>query len=61
MDLSAKIEDVSKAAQLGDATLLKEILQLQPALANTENSDGITPLGYAAHYGHVETLQVLLE
>jgi ankyrin repeat protein len=61
MDLTTNIEYVFQAALSGDAARLKEILQLQPALANTENSDGLTPLGYAAHYGHVETVQVLLE
>jgi ankyrin repeat protein len=61
MDLNAKIEDVSQAAQLGDSTRLRELLEIQPTLVNTENKDGLTPLGYAAHYGHIETVKVLLE
>src|SRR4051812_21685375 len=61
MELHEKIEEVSQAAQLGDATRLREILEIQPTLVNTENTDGLTPLGYAAHYGHIETVEVLLQ
>jgi uncharacterized protein len=61
MDLKTKIEEVSQAAQLGDATRLKELLQVEPILVNTENTDGLTPLGFAAHYGHIEAVQVLLD
>jgi ankyrin repeat protein len=61
MESHEKIAEVSQAAQLGDATRLREILEIQPTLVHTENTDGLTPLGYAAHYGHIETVQVLLE
>jgi uncharacterized protein len=61
MDLNVTIKDVSQAAQQGDATKLNELLRDQPALVNTEDTNGLTPLGYAAHYGHIQTVQVLLE
>ncbi|WP_442603152.1 ankyrin repeat domain-containing protein [Paenibacillus sp. KN14-4R] len=61
MELKQWIEDVFQAAQTGDATSLTMILQTQPELANTENSEGLTPLGYAAHFGNVDAVQVLLD
>jgi ankyrin repeat protein len=61
MDLIAKIEAVSQAAQLGDAARLRELLESEPSLLNTENADGLTHLGVAAHFGQIESVQVLLE
>lgn len=54
------ISNVFQMAQSGDATRLKEILEPRPNLANTENSDGLTPLGFAAHFGNKDAVQVLL-
>jgi ankyrin repeat protein len=56
-----KILDVFKAAQSGDAANLFDLLNSEPILANTENSEGLTPLGVAAHFGHKDAVQVLLE
>jgi ankyrin repeat protein len=61
MDLNAIIKDVLQAIELGDAARLRDLLETQPGLVNTEDTNGLTPLGYAAHYGHIETVQVLLE
>jgi ankyrin repeat protein len=61
MNLNQMISDVFQAAQLGDATFLKDILDANPALANKENSDGLTPLGYAAHFGNKDAVKVLLD
>jgi ankyrin repeat protein len=61
MSLTQMINDVFQAAQSGDASRLKDILDSNPTLANTENSDGLTPLGYAAHFGHKDAVQVLLD
>lgn len=61
MELTHFIQDVFQAAQSGDANRLKDILESHPNLANTENSDGLTPLGYASHFGNTAAVQVLLE
>lgn len=61
MELARIIDDMFQAAQSGDASRLKAILQLHPHLANAENGDGLTPLGYAAHFGNRDAVQVLLE
>jgi ankyrin repeat protein len=54
------IDEVFKAAQSGDDTPLREILEANPVLANTENGDGLTPLGFAAHYGQLNIVKLLL-
>lgn len=61
MNNDSIIVGVFQAAQSGDAVRLKEILTAHPHLANTENGDGLTPLGYAAHFGNKGAVQVLLE
>jgi ankyrin repeat protein len=61
MELKQIIDDVFQAAQLGDASRLKGILETHPKLANTENNDGLTPLGFAAHFGNKDAVQVLLD
>ncbi|MGG1664252.1 ankyrin repeat domain-containing protein [Brevibacillus sp. NRS-1366] len=58
---STQIDDVFQAAQAGDAARLKEILASHPHLTNTENGVGLTPLGYAAHFGNKDAVQVLLD
>ncbi|SCW87673.1 Ankyrin repeat-containing protein [Paenibacillus tianmuensis] len=37
------------------------ILAIHPSLAHSENGDGLTPLGFAAHFGSKATVQVLLD
>jgi len=61
MELGSFVDEVFQAAQTGDAARLKEILAAHPHLANTENSEGLTPLGYAAHFGSKDAVQVLLD
>lgn len=61
MELRQSINEVFLASQHGDAVRLKEILEFHPALANTENNEGLTPLGYAAHFGKEAAVQVLLD
>ncbi|WP_339314244.1 ankyrin repeat domain-containing protein [Paenibacillus sp. FSL R10-2734] len=61
MELRQSINEVFQAAQQGDAARLQEILEFHPALANTENKEGLTPLGYAAHFGKEAAVQVLLD
>ncbi|NGQ95142.1 ankyrin repeat domain-containing protein [Brevibacillus sp. SYP-B805] len=56
-----EIHDLFQAAQAGDVQRLQEMLSADPALANTENEDGLTPLGFAAHFGHPDAVRALLE
>lgn len=52
--------EIFQAAEIGDADEVREWLVLDPTLANAENQDGLTVLGIAAHYGHLEVVEVLL-
>lgn len=61
MVINSILNNVFQAAQLGNAEQLKEILVAHPELANMENSEGLTPLGYAAHFGQKDAVQILLE
>lgn len=56
-----QITDFFKAAQEGDTVHLRELLDAEPTLTNIENNDGLTPLGFAAHFGQMDAVQVLLE
>lgn len=61
MEEKEQIDELFRAAQEGDAARLEELLKFQPERANLENADGLTLLGYAAHYGHAEAVRVLIE
>jgi ankyrin repeat protein len=56
-----QIREVFKAAQEGDAARLRELLIAEPSLANAENNDGLTSLGFASHFGQKDAVQVLLD
>lgn len=49
------------AAQHGDTATLAALLTAHPELANAENGDGLTLLGYAAHFGQSEAAALLLD
>ncbi|WP_028608705.1 ankyrin repeat domain-containing protein [Paenibacillus harenae] len=61
METSSIINDLFQAAQSGDLSRLITILDAHPDLADTENNDGLTPLGFAAHYGNKDAVQLLLD
>lgn len=61
MSFTQVIIEVFEAIQEGDASRLNNLLESDSNLANTENSDGLTPLGFAAHFGRKEVVQVLLD
>jgi len=54
------VKELFRAAERNDIRTLKEFLQKTPSLANTENEKGLTPLGYAAHFGQKEAVELLL-
>lgn len=60
MSTAALTQAAFEAAQSGNADLLALLLKEHPALANAENENGLTLLGYAAHFGHPEAVQLLL-
>jgi ankyrin repeat protein len=55
------INDIFTAARSGDTAQLKELLDIHPSSSNTENSDGLTPLGFAAHFGQTDAAKLLLD
>ncbi|NEN82629.1 ankyrin repeat domain-containing protein [Paenibacillus elgii] len=61
MELIPSIDDVFQAAQSGDASRLQDMLEADPSLTHTENGDGLTPVGFAAHFGNKAAVQVLLD
>lgn len=61
MESIPSINDVFQAAQSGDASRLNDILEAYSSYANTENSDGLTPLGFAAHFGNRGAVQILID
>jgi len=56
-----QMNELLQAAQAGDENKLRSLLATNPELANMENAEGLTPLGYAAHYGHPNAVKTLLE
>ncbi|WP_127530401.1 ankyrin repeat domain-containing protein [Paenibacillus kobensis] len=61
MENQQLINDLFKVLQSGDGSRMKDQLELNPQLANVENSDGLTPLGYAAHMGNQVIVQLLID
>ncbi|MFE1630576.1 ankyrin repeat domain-containing protein [Brevibacillus reuszeri] len=61
MELTQMTEELFQAAQSGDTERLTAILEVNPHLVNIENSDGLTLLGYAAHFGNKAAVQLLLD
>ncbi len=55
------IHSLFEAAKLNDVTQIKKLLELHPSLVNTENNDGLTPLGFASHFGNKEAVQLLID
>ncbi|MED4583417.1 ankyrin repeat domain-containing protein [Brevibacillus choshinensis] len=61
MNAATTIKELFQASQAGDSRKVKDLLEKDASLANTENEEGLTPLGYAAHFGHVDVVRLLLE
>jgi uncharacterized protein len=60
MNEAVMVKKLFQAAEKNDIRNLKEILQTTPSLANKENEEGLTPLGYAAHFGQKEAVELLI-
>ncbi|GAS80296.1 ankyrin repeat domain-containing protein [Paenibacillus amylolyticus] len=61
MNHAEQINQLFQAAQEGHVEKLQSLLDADPEFAITENQDGLTPLGYASHYGQAGAVRVLLE
>ncbi|KZE46210.1 hypothetical protein AV540_00955 [Brevibacillus parabrevis] len=55
-----QINELFHAAQTGDTAQLQTILAKDSRYANVQNSDGLTLLGYAAHFGNKDAVKLLL-
>ncbi|KAG9283575.1 ankyrin repeat and SAM domain-containing protein 6 [Astyanax mexicanus] len=60
-DAEKKRPDVFSALKLGNAQLVKEILEEDPSQVNLANADGASPLMIAAVSGQQEVVQLLVE
>ena len=61
MELTQMTEELFQTAQSGDTERLTALLEANLHLANIENSDGLTLLGYAAHFGNKNAVKLLLD
>ncbi|HEY0866130.1 MAG TPA: ankyrin repeat domain-containing protein [Fimbriimonas sp.] len=52
--------DIFEAAAMGDLHVLESILLSDPHAHQAHSTDGFTPLGYAAYFGHLEAVRLLL-
>jgi RNA polymerase sigma factor (sigma-70 family) len=55
------VPDVHEAAAIGDSARVADCLRGEPECLDSFSSEGFTPLGLAAHFGHLETTQLLLD
>ena len=53
--------DIYEAAAIGKTDLVATLGQEQPALFDSYSPEGFSPLALAAHFGHRETVEFLLE
>ena len=54
------IDALIAAARMGDAALVKRLIERDPALANTRDRDGWTALHMAAAEGHADVIETVL-
>ncbi|HEV8610349.1 MAG TPA: ankyrin repeat domain-containing protein [Thermoanaerobaculia bacterium] len=60
VDRGARL-DVFDASAIGETGRLRDVLSGDPSQANAVASDGFTPLGLAAFFGHLDSARLLLE
>lgn len=55
------MKEFFRAVQINEGSVVMQLLGADPTLVNTENDEGLTPLGYASHFGHIEMVKLLLD
>ncbi|MEH7392766.1 ankyrin repeat domain-containing protein [Bacillus sp. JJ1474] len=58
--MNLKVNDVFQAIESNDLAALEKALISNQSLSNIENDQGLTPLGIASHFGHKDSVQILL-
>ncbi|HEY7699289.1 MAG TPA: ankyrin repeat domain-containing protein, partial [Vicinamibacteria bacterium] len=53
--------DHHEAAAIGDTEHVRSILDRNPELLDSFSTEGFTALGLAAHFGHLDTMRLLLD
>ena len=53
--------DLHEAAAIGDTERLRSILDETPELVDSFSGEGFTALALAAHFGHADTIRLLLD
>ena len=56
----SKVSDVFQSIESNDVQTLENALISNPSLTNIENEQGLTPLGFASHFGNKDSVQILL-
>ncbi|MCJ7842832.1 ankyrin repeat domain-containing protein [Lederbergia sp. NSJ-179] len=59
--MGTTVSDVFQLIESNDVPALETTLIANSSLANIENEQGITPLGFAAHLGKKQAVQLLLD
>lgn len=54
------MSDVFQSIESNDVVTLEKALTSNPSLTNTENEQGLTPLGFASHFGDKDSVQILI-
>ncbi|NUR19578.1 MAG: ankyrin repeat domain-containing protein [Gemmatimonadaceae bacterium] len=60
MKIEPDHEDIHAAAKAGDTDEVAAVLSMDNRLTRTFDADGWSPLHLAAHYGHADTVALLL-
>ncbi len=56
-----KSQEITEAAQSGDAATVRQLVDLYPELVRCFSADGWTPLHLAAYFGHASIAEYLVE
>ena len=59
--MNSNVNEVFLSLESNDVQSLKKSLTFNPSLSNAENEQGLTPLGFAAHLGNIDSVKTLLD
>lgn len=58
--MNSKVKELFQSIESNNVNTLEKTLISDPSLANIENEQGLTPLGFAAHFGNKGAVEILL-